>query len=410
MRTVAEHREAIRDLLAPLRSRAPVIETVGSTSLLGRVLADDLRSPIDHPPFDNSQMDGYAVRSAEIIPDHAMAVSTPIAAGQPVSVLPSSTAAPIMTGAPVPTGADAVIPIEGAVPDRFPTGAGEHTVAFRTTADAGAYVRRQGSDLAAGELLLAAGTRLGAAQWGIIAASGLSLVPLVQPVRVLVVSSGDELQLPGHPLASGQVYDSNGISMAMALAAVGAEVQSVQAVSDDAGGLTRLLASSAAVADLVLTTGGVSKGAYEVVREVLEPAGVQFGAVAMQPGGPQGWGTAELVHDAGTPRRVPVIAFPGNPVSALVSFEVFLAPALREVHRLPPRAIATAPLASPIDSPPGKHQVRRGRLTAAGTVELVGGPSSHLLHGYASSTHLVHLPLGVSRLDAGDEVEIWSIE
>lgn len=410
MRTVAEHREAIRELLAAARSREPVTRAVGDTSLLGAVLAVDLRSPIDHPPFDNSQMDGYAVRSAEVVPAREYTAAASIAAGQPVSDLPAGTVAPIMTGAPIPHGADAVIPIEAAVPDRFPSGAGPHTVAFRAPVDAGAFVRRRGSDLVRGELLLAAGTRLMPAQWGIIAASGLTDVAVLPALRVLVVSSGDELQRAGRPLASGQVYDANGVSMAMALAAAGAEPVVVDPVSDDAAGLRRLLAASAPDVDLVLTTGGVSAGAYEVVRDVLEPAGVRFGSVAMQPGGPQGWGTASLADAAGATFTVPVVAFPGNPVSALVSFEVFLAPALRELHGLPPRRAGRAPLAAELSSPPAKHQVRRGRLTGSGTVELVGGPSSHLLHGYASSTHLVHIPVGVSALAAGDEVEIWSIE
>lgn len=410
MRTVAEHREAIRDLLAPARSRGPVTGAVGDTSLLGSVLAVDLRSPIDHPPFDNSQMDGYAVRSTEVVAERQFTATAAIAAGQPVSDLPVGSVAPIMTGAPIPRGADAVIPIEAAVPDRFPSTPGSHTVAFRAPVDEGVFVRRRGSDLAKGELLLAAGTRLMPAQWGIIAASGLTQVEVLPPLRVLVVSSGDELRRPGESLASGQVYDGNGVSMAMALVACGAEPVVVDPVSDDADGLERLLAASASTVDLVLTTGGVSAGVYEVVRDVLEPAGVRFGGVAMQPGGPQGWGTASLTDAAGTAFTVPVVAFPGNPVSALVSFEVFLAPVLRALHGLPPRRAGRAPLAADVTSPAAKHQMRRGRLTSSGAVELVGGPSSHLLHGYASSTHLVHIPVGVSALTAGDEVEIWSIE
>ena len=158
--------------------------------------------------------------------------------------------------------------------------------------------------------------------------------------------------------------------------------------------------------DLVLTTGGVSTGDYEVVRDVFEPAGVTFGSVAMQPGGPQGFGTATFGRFS-----APVIAFPGNPVSALVSFEMFLRPVLRQLHGLSPnRRSSFAPLAEEVDSPTAKHQVRRGRLNSAGEVELIGGPGSHLLHSYALSTVLVHIPVGTSHLAAGDSVEVWSID
>ena len=147
------------------------------------------------------------------------------------------------------------------------------------------------------------------------------------------------------------------------------------------------------------------------MRDVFEPAGVSFLGVAMQPGGPQGLGLARLTDASGSAFERPIVAFPGNPVSALVSFEMFLRPVLRELHGLTAaRPIVIAPLAAAVDSPVAKHQVRRGIQRPDGTIELVGGPSSHLLHGYATSTHLVHLPVGVSHLDCGDNVEVWSIE
>ena len=143
-----------------------------------------------------------------------------------------------------------------------------------------------------------------------------------------------------------------------------------------------------------------------MVRDVFEDAGVTFGSVAMQPGGPQGYGVARIGKYS-----APVIAFPGNPVSALVSFEMFVRPALRRLHGLPPdRRAWRAPLSAPLDSPVAKHQVRRGTVNSAGEVVLVGGPSSHLLHSYAESTVLVHVPVGVSHLSAGDLVDVWSID
>ena len=408
MRTVAEHQRAIRDLLSPLTERAIEDVPVGP-ELLDRVLASDIRSPIDLPPFDNSQMDGYAVRVQDTV-GAPMPVAPRIAAGARIGVLDAGTAAPIMTGAPIPEGADAVVPIEQAVPARFLPEDAAHEVLLPGGIEAGTFVRRRGSDLSANGLLLEAGTRLGPAQCGVIAASGIVSVAVRRRVRVLVISSGDEVRQPGERLEPGQIYDANRTAMAVALSAAGAVPVLGPTVTDEPAGLREVLAASAASVDLVLTTGGVSAGAYEVVRDVLEPVGVRFGSVAMQPGGPQGWGMAALTDAVGVGIEVPVIAFPGNPVSALVSFEVFLRPVLDELAGRAPRAADRAALAVALESPEGKHQVRRGRWDEHGRIELVGGPSSHLLHGYASSTLLIHIPLGVSSLDEGDLVEIWRID
>jgi molybdopterin molybdotransferase len=279
-------------------------------------------------------------------------------------------------------------------------------VSFAAAVDAGSFVRPRGSDLAAGGLLLAAGTELGPAQWGVLAASGITEVPLLSQLRVLVLSTGDELTLSGHPLSAGHIYDANGASLAAALADAGAQVSDVLVVHDYAPLLREVFEDRDREVDLVLTTGGVSVGAYEVVRDVFEDAGVEFVSIAMQPGGPQGCGMARIGKFS-----APVIAFPGNPVSALVSFEVFLRPVLRALHGLKPdRCSWRAPLASSLESPPAKHQVRRGVVGSDGAVQLIGGPSSHLLHSYAASTVLVHVPVGVAHLDPGDLVEVWSID
>ncbi len=410
MRSVADHQLAVESLLAPLARRpAQRLADLSPMTLarLGRpVLAEAVLSPIDLPPFDNSQMDGYAVRTDDLSPGAVLEVGEPIPAGAEVGILPAKVARPIMTGAAVPDGADAIVPIEASVPPVFPAPGTRSTVAFDATPDRGSFVRTRGSDLAAGAQLLAAGTLLGAAHWGVLAAAGVTEVWVTAPVRVLLLSTGDELQRAGTALESGRIYDANSASIAVALAGCGVELASVDVVSDDATALRALLDSRAATVDLVITTGGVSKGAYEVVRDVLEPLGVEFVSVAMQPGGPQGLGLADLGS-----KRMPVIALPGNPVSALVSFEMFVRPVIRSLHGLPrERTALRAPLADPVDSPAGKHQVLRGRTDDAGLVRLVGGASSHLLHAYASSSVLVHLPLGVDHLDAGAEVEIWRID
>jgi molybdopterin molybdotransferase len=406
--TVEEHRAAIRDLLAPLTGRKPELWHGTRPPVTGapRVLAADLVSPIDLPPFDNSQMDGYAVRAAEVTPGTSLRVGARIPAGHGVDLLRAGTAAPIMTGAPIPDGADAVIPIEAATPSTFQPQHESALVTFSTPVTAGAYIRPRASDIAAGSVLMPAGTALGPAQWGVIAASGITEVPLLSQVRVLVISTGDELTLAGHPIAAGHIYDANGASMATALAGAGAHVADVLVVHDYAPLLREVFEHRDREVDLILTTGGVSAGAYEVVRDVFEGAGVEFESVTMQPGGPQGAGRAEIGRFSG-----PVVSFPGNPVSALVSFEMFLRPLLRELHGLHPnRRTWPAPLAEPLTSPAEKHQIRRGVINTQGEVVLVGGPSSHLLHSYAASTVLVHIPVGVSHLDAGDPVEVWSID
>jgi molybdopterin molybdotransferase len=269
----------------------------------------------------------------------------------------------------------------------------------------GTYRRARGSDIAASSLLLAAGTRLGAAQWGVLAASGVVTVPVRRRVRVTVLSTGHELRQAGDALGPGQIFDANSAALTRALAEVGADVRTVAAVSDDPEAFSRQLAALGAETDLLVTTGGVSAGAYEVVRETLAGAGVDFVGVRMQPGGPQGSGA---LRDMG----MPVVTFPGNPVSALISFEVFLRPVLLELTgaRASDRQRLRVTLAEDATSPVDKHQIRRGRLRDDGRVELVGGPGSHLLHAYAASALLVHIPAGVASVTAGDTLEAWRID
>lgn len=400
MRTLREHQDAVRELLAALGMLEP--ETIPvAPAAAGRVLAADVVAPIDLPPFDNSQMDGYAVRSDDA--SGPLDVAQRVAAGHVPAPLEAGTAAPVMTGAPIPEGADAVVPIEEAHPDAFPPIGADAIVTLPAPAP-GRFVRRAGSDVAAGEVLLPAGIRLGAAALGVLAAAGVTAVAVRRRPRVLVVSTGDELVGPGVALPPGRVHDANGTSLAVALAEAGAEVVGIRVVADDTRALESAVAS-APEADLVVTSGGVSHGAYEVVRDAWEGAGVEFAQLALQPAGPQGLGTI-AVRD----RRIPVLAFPGNPVSALISCELLLRPVLREIAGVPPaRPVRRVPLAEPLDGPGTKHQVRRGTIDADGRARAVGGPGSHLLRSYAVATHLLHVPLGTTRLEAGDEIEAWDI-
>lgn len=420
VRTVEQYAETIAELVAAaLAGRASheyeVLPARLASSMDGhryRVLAETVITPLDLPPFDNSQMDGYAVHAADLEGGAAsLRVGPRIPAGSDPAPLSRGWAAPIMTGAAIPEGADAVIPIEKAVPAAFLPETADDAEAGEVTlpgpVERGLFVRPQGSDLPEGAVLFECGTLLGPAQWGSLAAAGVRSVRLVARPRILLVSTGHELTEPGQPLGPGRIYDANGASLAMALASLGAEVRA-ERVPDDADALLDLVrgAAEAGDVDLVVTTGGVSAGAYEVVRDAFESRGVEFGSVAMQPGGPQGQGVLDLDG-----RRVPVVCLPGNPVSVLVSFEVFLRlPLLRAAGRRVPRRDATAPLAEGADSPPGKHQIRRAVVADDGLVHLVGGPSSHLLHAYALSNALAHIPVGVSRVEAGDEVVVWPLD
>lgn len=415
MRTVEQHQIAVRALVEEALARRPgeaiLVDPVRIAAEPDRhrrrVLTADVVAPLDLPPFANSQMDGYALAAPDAARsgDLDLVVVDPIPAGRTGPALRPGTAAPIMTGAAVPEGAVAVVPIERADPPAFPAGGSTARVGLQGPVAEGTFVRAAGSDVSVGSVLLRAGTVLTPARWGVLAASGLVTVEVVRRPRLLLVSTGEELSAPGAALAPGTIHDANGAGLAAALVDVGADVV-VERVSDDADALLAVVARHGGSVDLVLTTGGVSAGAYEVVRDAFEPAGVVFGHVAMQPGGPQGWGTLALRdHD------LPVVCFPGNPVSALVSFEAFLRPVLHDATGVgPARLHRRAPMGEAADSPVGKHQLRRGRLDVDGRVVLVGGPSSHLLAAHAEATVLVHVPVGVDRLDEGDEVVVWTLD
>jgi len=396
--SVEAHRDKVRTLLAPLRTEERV-ERLPLLEALGRGLAADILAPLDLPPFANSQMDGFAIRSADVPEGGAeLRVVAPVPAGAAPAELAAGTAAPIMTGAMMPAGADAVVPIEQAVPDFFPA-PGESATVRLPAAASGSFVRDAGSDIRSGEPALAAGTFLGPGQLGLLAALGFTEVPVRARLRVLLVTTGDEVVAPGNPLGPGKIFDSNGTLLESSMRQAGLLVTRTGISTDRPEELAGLLRRHAPAVDLIVTTGGVSKGAYEVVRQAMAGHDVEFGAVAMQPGGPQGIGSFG---------GVPVLGFPGNPVSCLVSFEMFLRPVLTELFGAPaPRPAVRARLAEPLASPPGKHQVRRGTLAPDGTVRLEGGAGSHLVHALALSNALVHVPEGTAALAAGDEVEVW---
>ncbi len=402
-RSVEEHRAVVAALVAPTPAElVPLVEA------RGRVLAADLFAGVSLPPFDNSAMDGYAVRAAELAgagPERP--VELPVAADIPagrtdVPPLQPGTVHRIMTGAPLPAGADAVVPVEE-------SDGGTERVRLRAEPRPGAHVRRTGEDVRSGALVLAAGTVLGAAQIGVAAAVGAATLSVRRRPAVLVLSTGSELVAPGTPLRPGQIYESNGPMLAVAVEDAGGRAELLRFVPDDVAEFHERLARRLAVGDidLVLTSGGVSAGAYEVVKDAFAGRGVEFVKVGMQPGGPQGAGRLD---DHG---GIAVVTLPGNPVSSQVSFEVFVRPVLRTAlgHPHPDRPVITARLAQPWTSPPGRRQFRRGVLDAVhGTVSEIGGPPSHLLASLARADCLVVVPEDETQLEVGDSVQVWLLD
>jgi molybdopterin molybdotransferase len=401
VRTVEQHQAVVAALMSPLPSEEVPLEAAH-----GRVLARDVPAAVGLPGFDNSAMDGYAARWAEVADAAQSPVRLPVAEDIPagrtdVVPLAPGTVQRIMTGAPLPPGADVVVPVEL-------TDGGTDVVEIRESPAVGTHLRAAGEDITAGSVALTAGSPLGAAQLGLAAAVGITTLPVRRKPRVLVLSTGSELVAPGRPLLPGQIYESNSALLVAAVEDAGGEARRLHFVPDDVDQFLATVRAEVAgwageQPDLLLTSGGVSAGAYEVVKDAFRGLGtVEFTKVAMQPGGPQGSGTVD---------GVPVVTLPGNPVSAFVSFEVFVRPALRRAlgYATPDRLRAPARLTGPLRSPAGRRQFLRGRYDN-GQVSQVGGPGSHLVAHLARANCLVVVPEDVTELPAGAEVDVVLIE
>ncbi|MGW7407321.1 molybdotransferase-like divisome protein Glp [Streptomyces sp. NPDC054833] len=418
--------EHLEDILATVRPLDPI--ELQLLDAQGCILVDDVTVPVSLPPFANSSMDGYAVRVADIagaseeFPAVLEVVGDVAAGAAHLARVGPGQAARIMTGAPLPPGAEAVVPVEwtdgglgegpvSGMPARSlaPEGATGHVNVYRP-AEARAHVRAVGSDVRAGDRALEAGTVLGPPQIALLAAIGRGTVRVRPRPRVVVVSTGSELVQPGEELGSGQIYDSNSFALTAAARDAGAIAYRVGAVVDDAETLRSTIEDQLIRADLLVTTGGVSVGAYDVVKEALSHVGdedeagggVEFRKLAMQPGKPQGFGSIG-------PDHTPLLALPGNPVSSYVSFELFVRPAIRTLMGLEdlrrPTTRATLKADQALSSPKGRRQFVRATHTE-GEVAPVGGAGSHLVAALAHADALIVVPEDVESVEPGTEVEV----
>lgn len=342
--------EALEHILSHFE-RLPA-ETVPLEEAFGRVLAQAIHAAHDLPPFPNSALDGYAVRAAEVVaarPESPvrLPISGDIPAGSfPQAPLPTGTAMRIMTGAPLPEGADAVVPVEQTdeAPDRFALNSPlPESVSIRAAVPAGNGVRAAGEDVAAGALVLTAGRRLRAADIGILAGLGVARVPVVRRPVVAILSTGDELLPPHLPLAKGKIHDMNGVALCACVQEVGG-VPRFMGIAPDSVEAVYSRLEAAADSDVILSTAGVSVGALDVVKEAVTRRGtLGLWRVNIRPGKPLAFGRFG---------KAPFFGLPGNPVSALVTFDVFVRPALLKLLGMAQTDVpqATAEVAEPMHS------------------------------------------------------------
>lgn len=386
------------------------VEDADIRDMAGRPLAADVVSVEDVPPFDNSAVDGFAVRSADVAsPPVDLDVVATVAAGatSPVAV-GRGHAVRIMTGAPIPAGADAVVMVEDSQL------LADGRVRLTAPAQPGGAIREAGSDVRAGDTVFRAGTVVGAAAIGVLASINVRTVPARRRARVAVLATGDELVVDGSPLAPGQIRESNLTMLRQLLADAGCAVEDLGVVRDDEALLEDVLRGAAGRCDAIVTSGGVSMGDFDVVKAVLSRiADMQWMQVAIKPAKPFAFGTL----DGGAGRRVPVFGLPGNPVSSVVSFEMFARPALRrmmgherDLLRPMVRAVLDAPVRRKTD---GKlHLVRvHGTFGSDGRLHVrdTGPQGSHQLAATAVANGLALVPDG-SGLAAGDDVEVLLLD
>jgi molybdopterin molybdotransferase len=380
--------DALQEILSRVRPLAA--ERVPLNHAVGRVLAEDARASVDLPPFPSSAMDGFAVRAADT--PGALPVVAHVAAGRPAGrALAPGEAMGVATGGVVPEGADAVIPIEYVVEH-------DNVIEIDASVGAGAHVRPRGGDLAAGDVVVPAHTTLRPVECAALAAAGLDVVLCATRPRAAVVTTGTELRLAGEPLGPGQVYEANGVTLAAALASAGADVLPLASVADD-DAAHRSALQHGLEADVLVTSGGVSVGPHDLVRRIEAELGVEevFWKVAVKPGKPISFGVRD-----GTL----VFGLPGNPVSSLVCFELFVRPAVRALQgaREPGPVFWPGELATAVPRNPERDEFLRARVRVGPetvVLEPLAGQESHMIARAAAADALVLAPRGQGELEAG---------
>jgi molybdopterin molybdotransferase len=389
--------EEAQELVLGRAERLP-LESVPVGEAAGRVLGEPGRAAIDLPPFDSSAMDGFALRAGET--PGRLPVSIRIAAGSPAPrALEPGEAMGIATGGVVPAGADAVIPLEYVVDH-------DNTIEIADAVPPGANIRPAGGDVCRGEVVVDSGTRLGAPQVAALAAAGIAEVRAARTPRAAVLATGSELRAPGEQLEPGQIYEANGPLLAAQLESAGAEVERLSPVVDDEEAHREALARGLA-ADLLVTSGGVSVGPHDLVRKVAAELGVEevFWGVSVKPGKPISFGT--LGHRL-------VFGLPGNPVSVLVGFELFVRPALLALQGAaePLPRFERGRLAAALEPNPGRDELVRARVSSDGEgvlLEPLAGRESHMIARAAAADALVLVRRGTEELAAGGPVEFLRI-
>jgi len=374
-------------------------ESVLLPAAVGRITAAAVTSPIDVPPFDNSAMDGYALRMADVTSGALLRVAGKAFAGQPFSgAWPAGSCIRIMTGAPLPEGCEAVVMQEQ-------TESIGDTVRITAEVSAGQNIRRAGEDILQGTEVLSAGTRLGAAELPLLASLGIAQVSVVRKLRVAVFSTGDELQPVGQPLAAGQIYDTNRFAVQLMLDKLGCEVIDLGIIRDDPAALREAFVRADAAGDVVISSGGISVGAADYTKQMLEELGeVGFWKLAIKPGKPFAFG------------RLPNSWFcglPGNPVSAVLTFYQLVQPLLAKLTgqsgpALPPRQRVRS--AGLLKKSPGRLDFQRGLLqrNAAGELEVktTGHQGSHVFSSFHQANCFIVLERERGDVQPGEWVDV----